>query len=63
MGQSAQLQQGQILPDQPVFYVHIIESMEKGRASDVIYLDFSKAFDAIPHNILLFKLLRYVFNG
>ena len=27
--------------------------MDEGKAVDVVYLDFSKAFDTVPHNILV----------
>ena len=37
-------------------YDNIISLQEKGQNVDVVYLDFSKAFDKVDHNILLHKL-------
>lgn len=33
--------------------------MDKGNTVDIIYLDFSKVFIKIPHDILINKLFKY----
>ncbi|PKU29150.1 rna-directed dna polymerase from mobile element jockey- hypothetical protein [Limosa lapponica baueri] len=40
------------------FYDVITRWLDEGRAADVIYLDFSEAFDTVSHNILIRKLRK-----
>ncbi len=38
-------------------------SRDSSKATDVIFLDFSKAFDRVPHERLLLKLNRHGIDG
>jgi len=38
-------------------------AMDQGSSTDVIYFDFSRAFDSVLHNRLLSKLKGYSVDG
>ena len=40
-----------------------VDTLVNGEVVDVIYLDFAKAFDTVPHSRLLGKLRSYGING
>ena len=45
------------------FYDKVTCLVDEGQAVDVVYLDFSKAFDTVPHNILVEKLAAHGLDG
>ena len=44
-------------------YHNIIETVASGKEVDIICLDLSKAFDKVPHSLLLLKLNSYGISG
>uniref|UniRef100_A0A8C3KCP4 Reverse transcriptase domain-containing protein n=1 Tax=Calidris pygmaea TaxID=425635 RepID=A0A8C3KCP4_9CHAR len=41
------------------FYDHVTHFLNEGKAVDIVYLDFGKAFDTVPHGVLLEKLANH----
>jgi len=44
------------------FYNRVTPSVDTGRATDVIYLDFYEVFDMVTHNFLLSKSEKHTFD-
>ena len=42
---------------------HWTKSLDDGNDVDIVYLDFCKAFDCVPHQRVLFKLKAYGISG
>ena len=45
------------------FYDKVYQLVDRGTQCDVIYLDLAKAFDSVPHTLLIHKLKGYGFGN
>ena len=45
------------------FYNTVIEDYEENSVADIIFLDFQKAFDTVPHKRLIKKLKLHGIDG
>jgi len=45
------------------FHDQVTHLVDEDKAMDIIYLDFSKVFDTVPHSMLLEKLAAHVWMG
>ena len=46
-----------------ILFNNVVNPLQKGHQTDVAYLDFSKAFDSVAHNELLYKLWSFGIAG
>ena len=40
-----------------------VDALSRGNVTDVVYIDFQKAFDTVPHKRLMVKLQAYGISG
>ena len=45
------------------FYNKVTHLVDEGKAVSEVHLDFSKAFDNVPHNILMEKMAAHGLDG
>ena len=45
------------------FFEEVTKQLDKGEAVDLVYLDFAKAFDKVPHYRLFKKLEAHGLGG